>query len=120
MINCPKEGQIVQTETFSKKLRLRSWRAIDGAIAQGVPDYDRSRLRRLIPIGPDEMAGGPATTRAILLRLARALRGERSRGRAGHWTYDLNRHIGLAQAWRAEKRRLQQECDAGLKQSPLR
>ncbi len=27
---------------------------------------------------------------------------ERRLGRAGHWTYDLNRHMALAQAWKAE------------------
>jgi hypothetical protein len=35
--------------------------------------------------------------------LSRALRAARRRGRAGHWTYDLNRHIGLVQAFRAER-----------------
>jgi hypothetical protein len=34
------------------------------------------------------------------------LRVERARGRAGHWTYDLNRHIGLLQAMKAEQERL--------------
>ena len=38
----------------------------------------------------------------ILVRLRRALRAERSRGRAGHWSYDLNRHIALKQAYEAE------------------
>ena len=56
----------------------------------------RRHLPRVLPIGPDEIAddsvGGP---RRIVARLARALRAERNRGRAGHWTYDLNRHIAL-------------------------
>jgi hypothetical protein len=34
--------------------------------------------------------------------LARELRAERALGRAGHWTYDINRHIGLMQAYKAE------------------
>jgi hypothetical protein len=45
--------------------------------------------------------------RALVARLARALRAERQRGRAGHWSYDLNRHIALAQALDAERRRLE-------------
>jgi hypothetical protein len=64
-------------------------------------------LVRLLPLGPDEIVGNePETTRRIVLKLARALRVERARGRAGHWTYDLNRHIGLMQALKAEQERL--------------
>lgn len=64
-------------------------------------------LPRLIPMTCDQIADDTMETRrAILARLARALRVERSRSRAGHWTYDLNRHIGLRQAFEAERRRL--------------
>jgi len=31
----------------------------------------------------------------ILLTLRRALRAERRRALAGHWSYELNRHLGL-------------------------
>jgi hypothetical protein len=43
---------------------------------------------------------------AIVARLERALRAERQKARSGHWTYDLNRHIALRQAWLAETSRL--------------
>jgi hypothetical protein len=33
--------------------------------------------------------------RRILARLRRALRAERRRALSGHWSYDLNRHLGL-------------------------
>ncbi|WP_321506016.1 hypothetical protein [Breoghania sp.] len=56
-------------------------------------------LRRLTGREPEE---GEAGRKALVARLARALRGERRRGRAGHWSYDLNRHIALLQAYRAE------------------
>jgi len=56
---------------------------------------------------PSELVDfSPAARRAIVARLAWALRSERTRGRAGHWTDDLNRHIGLAQAYAAERRQL--------------
>jgi hypothetical protein len=76
--------------------------------AAGVELYERSRhLPRLLPIGPDEIADASlAARRSIVARLTRALRAERGRGRAGHWTYDLNRHIGLSQALAAERRQL--------------
>ncbi len=38
-----------------------------------------------------------AETREIR-RLRTALRRERARGRCGHWSYDLTRHLALAQA----------------------
>ena len=91
-----------------RNLQRQACRTIDGIIAYGSETYERSRmLVRLLPVGPDEMAGHePETTRRIVLKLARALRTERARGRAGHWTYDLNRHIGLMQALKAEQERL--------------
>jgi hypothetical protein len=77
-------------------------------IAAGVEAYHRERdLARLIHLSASELADrSPRTVRSILAKLARALRSERNRGRAGHWTYDLNRHIALRQAYEAEKARL--------------
>jgi hypothetical protein len=83
-------------------------RTVDRVITNGREAYERNRmLVRLLPVGPDEITGAePETTRRIVLKLARALRAERARGRAGHWTYDLNRHVGLMQALKAEQERL--------------
>ena len=89
-------------------IQAAAGRSVTIAIAGGAELYDRARhLPRLIPVGPDDIADeSPAGRRAILARLARALRAERNRGRAGHWTYDLNRHIGLKQAYAAERQGL--------------
>ena len=47
----------------------------------------------------------PESPVATLRRLQGALRRERARGRCGHWTYDLARHLALAQdVRRAETR----------------
>jgi hypothetical protein len=83
-------------------------------VAVGAVQYDRAQhLSRVLPVGPDEIADISASgRRAILKRLARALRAERNRGRAGHWTYDLNRHIALAQAYAAESAALHTQSDA--------
>jgi len=72
---------------------------------RGTEGYDRGlALPRLIGLDPRELAeDGPALRRRIVTRLAQALRAERRRGRAGHWTYDLNRHIALLQALQAEQ-----------------
>lgn len=81
-------------------------RAIVAATVRAGPlAYDRQRdLPRLVPtLGWQMAADGPRAR--IVRELARRLRAERLRGRAGHWTYDLNRHIALWQAYAAERGR---------------
>lgn len=87
--------------------RRRALRSVASTITRGAENYDRSRhLARLIPAGPEEIADeSPAGRQAILNKLLRALRAERNRGRSGHWTYDLNRHLALSQAYVAESRK---------------
>ncbi|CAN5365462.1 hypothetical protein BH10PSE9_BH10PSE9_08500 [soil metagenome] len=91
-----------------KKYAKRSARAWSKVVAAGRELYERDRhLPRCLPVGPIEIGDrSVAGRRRILARLARALRSERSRGRGGHWTYDLNRHIALSQAYAAERRDL--------------
>ncbi len=78
--------------------------ALSRAERAGAILYDRRRdLPRLIHLDPFKpLPDTRETADAILSGLRRALRAERSRGRAGHWTYDLNRHIALRQAYAAE------------------
>lgn len=85
-------------------MRRRVRRSLASAIAAGAAAYDRDRhLARLIPVTPEMIAdAGPETRHAILVKLQRALRAERNRGKSGHWSYDLNRHIALKQAYDAE------------------
>lgn len=66
--------------------------------------YQRSRdLPRLIALWPEELISeDPASRRAIVRKLHGALRAERRRGLAGHWTYDLSRHSQLLAAYRSE------------------
>jgi len=110
------------TERRNKALRRRAIRAITETVAAGVEPYDRARhLPRLIPIEPDLLADGSTENRRrIVAALARALRAERNRGRAGHWTYDLNRHIALKQAYAAERRLLAEERQQATHQEKTR
>lgn len=63
-------------------------------------------LMRLLPLWPHEVADrSPAGRHRVQALLRRALRAERRRGLAGHWTYDLSRHAQLLALYRAE-------CDA--------
>lgn len=74
------------------------------ALRPPVPPVDhRLALSRLLPLWPHELedASVPAR-RHIVARLRNALRAERRRGVAGHWTYDLARHVELLRLYRAE------------------
>ena len=80
-------------------------RAVRLLIDKGAGRYDPDRhLGRLLGghgiWGP--AASDPAQT---IARLKRALRSQRKLGKAGHWSYDLNRHFGLLQALKAERAR---------------
>jgi len=73
------------------------------ATARG-PAYDRrTELPRILPLWPRELDDQSAAgRRRIVAKLARALRAERRRGVAGHWTYDLARHVELLRVYRLE------------------
>ena len=70
----------------------------------GTQAYDRVKhLPALIPLSPAELRDRSVeSSRRIVVHLRRALRAERIRGRAGHWCYDLNRHMALLEAYKAE------------------
>jgi hypothetical protein len=90
-------------------------RAVGRSIRAGTVPYRRERqLPRLIAADPGSLDDrSVAGAQAILSRLRRALRAERRRAKAGHWSYDLNRHIALRQAYAAEAERLARiEADA--------
>ena len=67
--------------------------------------YQRGRdLPRLLPLMRSERETPTAEQHVRLIGLIRrALRRERCRGVAGHWTYDLARHAALLAAYRAER-----------------
>lgn len=87
------------------------WRAAEDGLSRvaggGAASYDRRRaLPRLIGCDPRDLDRNDETfDRAIRVRLTRALRAERRRGRAGHSAYDLDRHIALLRALDAEAAR---------------
>jgi hypothetical protein len=69
-------------------------------------------LTSLLPLWPAEIEDLSIEGRTRLVAvLERALRAERRRGLAGHWTYDLARHMQLLEAHRAEVRALDAMAD---------
>jgi hypothetical protein len=105
--------------SYFEEMKRRARTAIRADVADGAALYERARsLPRVLPMTPSECAGAePQTTKAIVRRLADALRRERRLGRGGHWTYDLNRHIALAQAWKAESEKLARTEGAARRQA---
>jgi hypothetical protein len=76
-----------------------------GPIAEaGAATYARARdLPKLIALWPHELDDeSPEGCRHILAKLRSALRAERRRALSGHWSYDLNRHLGLLSAYKGE------------------
>lgn len=68
----------------------------------------RAELQRLLPMWPHELADLSLNGRRRILQfLARALREERRRCWAGHWTYDLARHAALARHMKWERGELE-------------
>jgi hypothetical protein len=84
-------------------------RRVFGPIAEaGAAAYERARdLPKLIALWPHELDDESAEgCRRILAKLRGALGAERRRALAGHWSYDLNRHLGLLSAYKGEMARL--------------
>ena len=81
---------------------------VDQQLRHGEKHYNRRRdLPGLLHLFPAEIVKlDRVSDKAVLKRLLALTKGERLRGRSGHWRYSLTRHIGLMQALRAEKRRL--------------
>ena len=84
--------------------RSTTARIYAGMTDAGARRYVRERdLAKLIALWPREIEDNSAKgALQILAKLRRALRAERTRGLAGHWSYDLNRHLGLLSAFKGE------------------
>lgn len=70
--------------------------------------YVRARdLKKLIAVFPSEIENhSRAGTEHIIGRITKCLAAERRRAIDGHWSYDLNRHIALLAAHKAELKQL--------------
>lgn len=81
---------------------------LKGASQARKSTYDRSRdLPGLLPLWPAEILDvSLGAQQRIVARLRCALREERRRGLAGHWTYNLARHAALFRAYKNELARL--------------
>lgn len=88
------------------RLHAAAGPALDAALTASLAGYDRiGALSRFHRLSAEVIASEtPDAARRVLREIERAMREERARG--GHWSYDLNRHIALLVAHRAESARL--------------
>lgn len=83
--------------------------------SDGANSERTSELMRLLPLWPHEIADTTPNGRRRLLALLRgALRAERQRGLAGHWTYDLSRHAQLLKLYRLECSKVAKVTDGAV------
>lgn len=77
-------------------------------IAAGVASYSRARdLPKLLTLPPEEIEDdGASATERIVMKLAARTRAQALLGRRRHWSYDLNRHLALLTALKAERAHL--------------
>jgi len=88
-------------------------RSLKRLVKAGSGSYQRQQhLQQLLPVSPVKINDRSSQNcRWIISRLATALRQERNRGRCGHWSYSLNRHVALLQAYRGERKLLEKLMD---------
>lgn len=98
-----KDDSLLRCDTGARKRRKAN--AASQINSNGLANtYLRQRdLPRLIALWPHEINDMTASgTHKLIARLRCALRAERRRGHAGHWSYDLDRHLGLVKAYKCE------------------
>ena len=102
-------GQGQAGQRHAGRISAQAAVAVQRTVRAGAANYERTRdLPKLARLDPRQLSAETlAGVEAIVSVLRRALRAERNRARSGHWTYDLNRHIALRQAYLAESERLE-------------
>jgi len=95
-------GRIPSPRKHAGERRRRS--RIRALRPPAAPAIDRrAALSRVLALWPHEVDDlSAAGRRHVVANLKRALRAERRRGIAGHWTYDLARHVALHRLYRQE------------------
>jgi hypothetical protein len=93
---------------LTNSLQERIWKPM---IEAGANAYIRQRDlidKRLIALWPKEANDYSIPgTEVIIERLQKIVRATYGAGLRGHWSYDINRHMGLLQALKGEQRWLE-------------
>jgi hypothetical protein len=88
-----------------------------GTIAGAAKPFDREiQLPKLLCLWPSELRDYSFDgTKRLVDLIRKALLAERRRSAAGHWCYDINRHLALIEALKEENARLRSLRAAALK-----
>ena len=114
-INTNKKHQIsekgLKVNCEPAHLRSKNKKANKGSLPHPRKCYDFTYRREkdlppLIALWPNEIEDKSINgTERVIAKLSAALRAERNRGKSGHWSYDMNRHIALSAALKEEQKR---------------
>lgn len=104
-----KRSKILNFRHKKKHQKQQSKLSSNSSIA--APPYDRAKdLVSLLALWPSEVSDTTIKgTQNIISKIQRALRRERKRANAKHWTYSLTRHLGLIKALKQEQALLEKQ-----------
>ncbi len=104
VISAPGGFGRVRGEVPRRRSVRRQTRAQPIALTANAKTYERMRdLPGLLALWPWELEDTSLEAhQKLVAQLRKALRAERQRGIAGHWTYDVARHARLLAAYRSE------------------
>ena len=90
-------------------------RVFSPMIAAGAASYRRARdLPKLMALAPEALEDDSIeTAAAIVTRLSALARAQHRLGRRRHWSYDMNRHLAVLIALKAERAHLAHRRNAG-------
>jgi hypothetical protein len=101
------EREAARTPAQPSRQRLTQ-RVFGPMIAAGAASYSRSRdLPKLLALQANDIEdGGADATERIVAKLAFRARAQALLVRRRHWSYDLNRHLAILTALKAERAHL--------------
>jgi hypothetical protein len=102
------ENKVEDAHGDGRDTRRLTQRVFGPMIAAGAAGYSRARdLPKLLALPPDQIEdAGASGTEAIVAKLSARVRAQALLGRRRHWSYDLNRHLALLAALKAERAHL--------------
>ena len=113
--NCAASAAQREPQSITRSVTQRMTQRVFGPmVAAGAAAYVRARdLPKLFALHPEQLADDSIVgTAAIVIRLAALARAQARLGRRRHWSYDLNRHLAVLIALKAERAHLAHRLNA--------
>jgi hypothetical protein len=102
------ENKVEDAQRQVRDTKRLTQRVFGPMIAAGAAGYSHARdLPKLLALPPDLIEDdGASATERIVAKLSARVRAQAMLGRRHHWSYDLNRHLALLAALKAERAHL--------------